>query len=199
MSHQVYDTTQISGRAIQDLNFNHLDGEEGSGSDDFFLKVDISDEASVFVDIRLQYQSVPPEWVEELFAIENADEISRFKWMYDSIQPVPEMVASIRDTLTVIMTGTNQNRNRNEPIQLFPNPVFAGEYVSFNIPDIRPGMELNYRLNDLNGKIILDHSINGNRLLIPSDLVGGIYFVSIHTKEKDGERFIQKLMVRGVD
>lgn len=197
MSHQAYDTTQISGRATQDLNFNDIEGEEGSGYDDLFFKVPIIDATELFIDVKLYYQSVPPEWVEELFAIENVQEIDRFEWMYDSIQPVPEMVTSIKDTLAVIMTGTNKIRNNHQPIEMFPNPILAGDYVHINVPGVQPEMVFTYELIDLNGKIILNQPLFGNQFLIPADLQEGVYFVSVQMH--DGRRFIEKLMIRSVN
>ena len=84
----VYDSTQIVGNALLDPDFNWEDGEEGSGKDIVEFRISLNGyTGSVFANARVYYQSAPPEWMEEMFAVETP-EIDAFKTMYyDANQP----------------------------------------------------------------------------------------------------------------
>lgn len=97
--HEVYDTTQISGLALLDSDFNIDKQGEGSGSDVIYYHIPtegyfdpISIQATVY------YQSMPPKWMEEMFSV-STPEIDRFVDMYNSADRTPALVG--QDTLTV--------------------------------------------------------------------------------------------------
>lgn len=97
--HEVYDTTQISGQALLDSDFNVDELGEGSGSDVVYYHIPtegyfdpISIKATVY------YQSMPPKWMAEMFS-ESTPEIDRFVNMYNSADRSPALVG--RDTVTV--------------------------------------------------------------------------------------------------
>ncbi|MBL7941592.1 MAG: hypothetical protein JNM00_02440, partial [Flavobacteriales bacterium] len=81
-SHYAYDTTAIVGDALTDTDFNHLDGVEGSGTDDIYYHIPVSGvDGAVTVSARLMYQSVPPKWNQEMFSV-STPEIELFESLY---------------------------------------------------------------------------------------------------------------------
>lgn len=91
-THEVYDTTFIAGAALEDTNFNKIDNEEGSGSDNISFHIPIDNvEQTLFVDAAVYYQTAPPRWMEEMFA-ESSPEIDSFKAMFNAADKTPILV-----------------------------------------------------------------------------------------------------------
>ncbi|MEL6636112.1 MAG: T9SS type A sorting domain-containing protein, partial [Bacteroidota bacterium] len=94
-SHPVYDTTQIAGLALDDTDFNQLDGQEGSGGDRIRYHIPLAGYAggSIRPRARVLYQSLPPKWMAEMFAT-TTPEIETFRNMYDRADQSAVVVAS---------------------------------------------------------------------------------------------------------
>lgn len=125
--HAVYDTTQIAGAALQDADFNVENGQEGSGTDrvNYHVALQGYEGGHVQVYARVWYQSLPPKWMEEMFAA-TSPEIERFREMYQQADRAPVAVAS--DTLANIYiepTGLASLPMLGD-LRLFPNPSADG-------------------------------------------------------------------------
>ncbi len=92
-SHFAYDTTFIAGTALTDANFN-FEGFEGSGTDVVHYHVPLNGyEGMIKITSRVYYQSVPPKWVQEMFAV-STPTIDAFETMYDNADQTPVLIAS---------------------------------------------------------------------------------------------------------
>ena len=98
-THEVYDTTRISGLALQDTDFNQGLQGEGSGSDVVYFHIPTQGYFDALsITATVYYQSMPPEWMGEMFS-ESTPEIDRFVEMYNGAQRSPSIVG--QDAITV--------------------------------------------------------------------------------------------------
>ncbi|NNE55914.1 MAG: hypothetical protein HKN32_07835, partial [Flavobacteriales bacterium] len=81
-SHFAYDTTMMAGVVLDDDDFNYEEGMEGSGTDRIRYHFALDGyEGNIEVYARIHYQSAPPKWNEEMFAV-STPEIDKFEEMY---------------------------------------------------------------------------------------------------------------------
>lgn len=102
--HFAYDTTAVVGDALTDPDFNHIGGIEGSGTDDIFYNIPVSGwNGDVTVTARLMYQSAPPKWNEEMFAV-STPEIDLFESLYleEGAEPVAIDAAEVSSYLVSV-------------------------------------------------------------------------------------------------
>ncbi len=122
VDHSAYDTTMIVGGAATDPNFNFVNGEEGSGTDEIHYHIPVSGiDGVVNVTARLMFQAVPPKWNEEMFAIDNPI-INEFEAMYIAEGADPVEVAMDEATSTLL----NVERYANF-FRVSPNPTTTGQ------------------------------------------------------------------------
>ncbi len=120
-----YDTTQIVGGALTDPDFNRFGPNEGTGSDIVHFHIPTQGyQGPVQVSAKVWYQSLPPRWMQEIFAA-NTPEIMTFKNMYDEADQSPVLIAS--DSLTNIEWSVSSVQvSAQERLRLFPNPASNG-------------------------------------------------------------------------
>lgn len=122
-SHEVYDTTQIVGNAFTDPDFN-FDGFEGSGTDEIAYHVPLNGyNGSIKVIARMQYQSVPPRYLTEMFAY-STPEIDVFEAMYNAADKSPVLIAA--DSIMSINVITGVDEQNDIDLGLYPNPTTDG-------------------------------------------------------------------------
>lgn len=93
-THEVYDTTLIAGFALEDNNFNHVDGIEGSGTDQLNFHIPLNGSTdSLIASANIYYQPIPPKWMEEMFE-GDTPQINSFHNMYNNADLTPILVAS---------------------------------------------------------------------------------------------------------
>lgn len=75
-----------------------------------------------------------------------------------------------------------------EQLSIFPNPVKSGELIQLNRTET-------YQLNliDISGKLILQNK--SNKLLIPTGLVRGIYFLEIRDQQENNKIATKKIII----
>lgn len=103
-THFAYDTTLIAGGAETDPNFNFFNGEEGSGTDEIRYHVPVTGvDGQITVTARLMYQSLPPKWNEELFAVDHPT-INSFEEMYleEGADPIEVVSSTVESTVVGI-------------------------------------------------------------------------------------------------
>ena len=120
--HFTYDTVAVEGLALDDDDFNN-GGSLGSGTDwvNYHIPLDgyLGD---LTVTAKLYYQSVPPKWNEEMFAV-STPEIDQFEEWYWEQGPDPVLIDS--DEMTSNTVGVAEFNDFD--IELFPNPSFDGK------------------------------------------------------------------------
>jgi Cytochrome c554 and c-prime len=135
-NHAVYDTTLIVGNALTDPDFNFENGEEGSATDRIRYHVSRSDFNGGFVKViaRVHYQSLPPRWLEEMFAV-NTPEIQTFKDMYNEADQSAVLVETATlDSVFMDFIVSNKNSAFANQWQLSPNPTNDGR-IQISIPE----------------------------------------------------------------
>jgi len=165
-SHFAYDTTMMAGLVLDDSNFNYDGGSEGSGSDLIEYRVALNGYiGAIEVTANLMYQSVPPKWNEELFAVDHP-EINEFEEMYWESGPAPVLVDSQSYESVIVGVGEKQ-----ASIQVYPNPTFTGRVT------IESSEVISLSLFDALGKKVKDVTltVGTNQIDLPS---AGTYFLS---------------------
>lgn len=165
-SHFTYDTVKMAGLVLDDSDFNYDGGVEGSGSDLIEYRIPLNGYTGAFeVTASLMYQSVPPKWNDELFAVD-LPEINEFEEMYWEVGPDPVLIDSQSWESVIVSVDEKQ-----ASIKVYPNPTRSGfvfvdssERITMSLFDVQ-----GRKLRDL----ILD--VGSNRVDLPSS---GTYFLS---------------------
>lgn len=183
-THPVYDTTMVVGAAATDPNFNVLNGIEGSGTDEIHYHIPLEGvSGNVTVTARLWYQSLPPKWNQEMFAMDHPL-INSFEEMYWEEGPDPVQMASASMQSTII--GMDESK------ALFivsPNPTING------LVRIQAGNDVIRQINvyTMEGKLVetLRPGMGSCQIRLP--LITGTYLVDVQTSRG---RKIEKVMRR---
>lgn len=172
-THAVYDSTMIVGPAANDPNFNWVNGAEGSGTDEIKFHIPVSGiNGEVHVTARLMYQSVPPKWMEEMFAVDHED-INAFEEMYLEEGADPVQVAM--DETNTSLVGVGQN---DQFFQLGPNPTTTGQLR------VNAGLDriLEVKIYDARGKLLVAYQPNQSQFMLRLPDSIGTYLVDIRTE-----------------
>jgi hypothetical protein len=170
--HAAYDSTMIVGAAANDPNFNWLNGIEGSGTDEIKFHIPVSGvNGEVHVTARLMYQSLPPKWMEEMFAVDH-ETINAFEEMYTEEGADPVQVAM--DEVNSNLVGIGES---SIFFQLGPNPTSNGQIR------IQSGNDriLEVRIYDITGKLIVAYQPNQSQFMLRLPDTPGSYLVDIRT------------------
>ncbi len=144
-SHPAYDTTLIAGVGLNDTDFNHENGVEGSGSDVVYFHVPMNGEKSLLhVSAKVYYQPTPPKWMEEMFGQSSA-EIEIFRTMFDAADRVPVLVRSSELMVEPIISGIN-SRSQAAFVTLYPTLSTNGRIF------VQSSQEHDVQVYDLKGR-----------------------------------------------
>lgn len=182
--HNAYDTTMIVGNAAVDINFNHIGGIEGTGTDEIQYHIPVTGlNGNYTVRAKLMYQSVPPRWLEEMFATEG-DHIAAFEEMY--WQAGPQAIEMAADETNSVLIGIPNIKNFG--FNIGPNPSLGEITIKGG-----KGVIQQVRIFDLTGKLIETKKINQpiTRMILPTAV--GTYIVEVTTTEG---KFIEKVIRR---
>lgn len=182
--HSAYDTTMIVGAAATDLNFNHIGGVEGTGTDEVRFHIPVTGiDGNVTVTATLHFQSVPPRWLEEMFAVDH-EIINAFESMYWEEGPAPVEMASAEHSSVVVGI-----RDLNSAFRIGPNPTTNGQI------SISGGKEIIRRVNiyDIKGKLVETRTMNVIRTQIQLPDAVGTYIIDVQT---DTGRHVEKVIRR---
>lgn len=192
-SHASYDTVSVIGIGA-DADFNH-DGVEGSGTDEIHYRVTVPGgyltTNSVHVYAKVFYQTVPPRFVAEMFAVNTAP-IDLFKGMYNTADKTPVEVAS--GELLFVLTPSHVSINEAElgnAIWIGPNPTPEGL--------IRIGSQMGLKINSIqvfqtNGKLIesfIHLNVNEWEYLLKG--AAGQYIIRVNTDKGTFTKKVIKL------
>ncbi|NND76806.1 MAG: T9SS type A sorting domain-containing protein [Flavobacteriales bacterium] len=174
-SHPTYDTVLVAGLALNDPNFNKDDlGIEGTGSDKVYFHIPINGyEGDIFIETSVYFQSVPPEWLEQMFEYSSA-EIDTFQTYFDEADKTPFLIGS-EDLVSSLI---DVDENEEDRLEVFPNPTSNG-FVFIDAFDI--GIE-KITVYDIEGRVLKE--VAGSRrndvlLELPGDT--GVYLLLIET------------------
>jgi hypothetical protein len=189
-SSAVYDTVIISNDALADDDFNKQNNVEGTGIDYVYYKIPlVGISGTISVKAKVYYQSVPPKFLDEMFAM-SSQPINRFKRMYDTANQQPLLVSS--DSLMNINITIGMNSYYNEFINVFPSITMDGRvYVKTDYITTISQIEI----IDANGKMV-QRMINDNfqdQFTIQLPYAKGIYYLRLSTKNKISYKKIVKL------
>lgn len=178
-SHSTYDTCVISADANADADFNKLNTLEGTGIDYTHFHVPLgSFSGDLKVTTRVFYQTVPPKFVEEMFAM-SSPAIDTFRTMFNNADQSPFLVAS--DSMNLTITEIKQQTLQNS-IKVYPSISTTGEFTLLTNGDIKIEK---VEIFDANGKNI--DVQNQNEDLVKRVIVitgkSGNYYIRIVTSK----------------
>lgn len=156
----LYDTTQIVG-VNNDADFNHINGIEGSGTDEVHYHIPVQGwNGNFHVTARLLYQTAPPRYMDEMFNFDTP-EINTFQSMYETQGPAPFEIALTESNFSVVGIGERLNQ-----FNIFPNPSWDG-WVNIQYDQVIPA---SFDLYDNNGKWIQQGYLSSynNSLQLPA-------------------------------
>lgn len=174
--HFTYDTVQIAGDALLDLNFNRENGVEGSGTDEVFYHVALNGyDGPINVSAKVFYQAVPRKWLDEMFAYES-EEINLFRDMFEAADHTPELVnqASIAE----YVTSGDYLAVEAQNVSAFPSPTSDG-FITVNVPE---SDQMRVSLFNVSGKLLFDQEMIVNQqfnFVVPD--VPGVYLIRIQS------------------
>lgn len=184
-SHPSYDTTLVVGVPGSDVDFNRTDGGvEGSGTDDVHYHVPMNGyTGTITVRSRVWYQSAPPRWMEEMFAV-NTPEINTFRDMYLATDGSPVLIKEAE----LIDVSTSVDDLEELGVRVFPNPVSDG-MLSIDGLDSRTTLITVYDARG--GLVAVRRGWNGPRWILQLPDVSGTYLVVV---EANGRRYIERVV-----
>lgn len=178
--HSVYDTTRIYGHALNDPDFNRVNGQQGSGADIVHYRVGIGGyRGRLHAHATVYYQSLPPKWMEEMFA-DSTPEIETFRAMFQQADRSPVAVKSAQLS-DVFVDGTTALHEHwlAQAVRVYPNltaangSCFIQTDASLTIRSIQ--------LLDIKGRLLATWPAGTHQLSMPAHIGGGVHLFSIVT------------------
>jgi hypothetical protein len=181
----VYDTVKIVGVG-NDPDFNlWADQTDGSGRDFVYYHVPVAGlNGSLNINAALFYQSVPPRWVEEMFAL-NSVPINSFKAMYNAADRLPVLISSDQISLDGLSIEAIAE---STAVTIYPNPTVDG------IVNISSGNGLQIRslkILDSTGKEIYSALKINDKISVELPQTKGVYIAVIET---ENVRVVRKML-----
>lgn len=175
--HFTYDTVSVFGQALADEDYI---GQSQSGADRIFYKIPLDGQSGTgTLHVRLKYHSMPQRWLEDLLGADSIAQIASFRSMYEGYKSFQEVVDSVVIENIDLMTSGVQDLPSKLSLQLFPNPG-NGREVSVKLDRSLKG--LSFKLLDLNGKIMMDGSLQ-QTITLPGLLMPGVYYFLIYNSK----------------
>lgn len=171
-SHAVYDTTQLAGAVLNDLNFNRDPlGNEGTGIDRVRYHIPMNGfEGAVQVDVKVWYQAVPPKWTEELFLVDDPL-VAHFAEMYNAADKTPVLVRSTSLTNTNVGISNAANKQLSLAVSMQGrvklNSLSGGTLSVFG----------------LNGRMLFNELVSAGNQVRQLNLSTGVVLVVFETKD----------------
>lgn len=186
-SHPVYDTVQIVGAASTDPDFNKNGVNEGTGRDIVHYHIKMNGfSGNVQVHAALYYQTIPPRWVQAMFAL-NSPEIDSFKNMFNAADRSPVLVAS--DALDTVNIPLDMDEvHAQNSVRLFPNPTTDGS-VTIAAPQNISRIEI----WDGGGRKVNELRLKKSTETIRLPNATGVYFLRIHSGNKMVVKRVMKM------
>ncbi|MBL7940013.1 MAG: T9SS type A sorting domain-containing protein [Flavobacteriales bacterium] len=184
-AHPSYDTMLVVGVPPADLDFNrNAEGEEGSGTDRVHYHVAMNGyDGAITIRANVWYQSAPPRWMEEMFAI-STPEIETFRDMYAAADGSPVLIRSAE--ITDLTTAVDDLSELG--VRIFPNPVQNG-VLRIDGMDERITQ---VQVFDMRGALVAERAPAASptwQVRLPEG--AGTYVVVIRTRQRD---FVERVV-----
>ncbi len=184
-THFSYDTTEIVGNALTDIDFNKTNGVEGSGMDKVHFNIPTEENTgNITIYTNVFYQTVTNKWLEDMFSY-SSDKIDAFREMYNEADKSPVLLKS--NTLTSIYAGLpNENKNIGS---IYPNPSKG----NITVTDVS-NMSL-VQVFSVDGKIIRNLNIDNPNTKSVNIFVSnkkGLYYVVLHS---NNQKLVKKIII----
>lgn len=178
----VYDTVKMSNDALNDSDFNKINSVQGSGVDYVHYCVPLAGiSGSIHVKTKVYFQSVPPKWLDEMFAF-SSPEINKFKTMFDNADQTPFLVAS--DSINNIALATSIATEKTENgIKIWPTLSADGKVF---ISTSSSALVIKISIYNAEGKMVERYSNKSQQSAITLNLpqTKGMYYIEIQTETK---------------
>jgi hypothetical protein len=181
-SSSVYDTTLVSNDALADEDFNKTGMVEGSGIDYVHFHVPVTGSTgNLKIRAKMYYQSVPPKWVDQLFAM-SAPEIDKFETMYQNADQSPFLMVADSLTNVSITTGI-KNVYSKDAVHVWPTISLNGQIsVSADYGELIKVIDV-YTGDGKHPIQILNHAFQSElSFYLPE--ASGVYYLRIQTGTK---------------
>lgn len=170
-SHEVYDTTLIAGMALMDANFNIEPSGEGSGADKIYYHIPMNEHfEGLVVSCKVFYQTVPPKWMEEMFA-EQSPEIDAFRTMFDAADRNPILIKSTTEEVEALMVSTEKIEEQTDFVRMLSNQSKDGIF------SIISDQRHDYFIYDATGRLLKSEPNKSTNYQIQFNYSNGIYFI----------------------
>ncbi|MFK5855935.1 MAG: T9SS type A sorting domain-containing protein [Bacteroidota bacterium] len=125
-SFYTYDTVPIIGYAFTDVDFNKINGTEGSGADILHFHVPTLGNTELLnITANIYYQTVNDKWLAEMFS-HSSDEIDLFKEFYNAADKTPVLVKHVETTSNY----TTIEDIKDVELIAYPNPTSDRVYIN---------------------------------------------------------------------
>ncbi len=177
VEHPQYDTTQIV-LGFQDSNFNTPE----SGTDIIHYHIPMEGYlGSLSVEVKVYYQSVPPNWVSSMFE-SSTPEIDAFEEMYSSADKSPVLMKEM--TMDVGVFVRLEEAEEDRPMMIWQHRLSQIQ-VSTKERSI-------LRIYDVSGKLLIERVITSGPSVHSVDLSHGTYIAVLEEgKKRSVLRFIK--------
>lgn len=175
VTHSAYDTVAIRGAALLDPDFNYYpDGQEGSGTDRLAFHVALDGyDGPVNARARVRYQSLAPEFVTDIFEVEENTRIDAFETMFENADNSPVTIAE--DEIIQFNVGLPEVRGAMA-VEAIPNPTRDGKVTIGGWTGSLQTLEV----FSARGKLIdVNYQLQNGSVLIMLPSVPGIYLIRI--------------------
>jgi hypothetical protein len=181
-SSSVYDTVAIVGVG-GDTDFNFENSTEGSGTDAVHYHVPVAAfSGNISVYARMYYQTVPPKFLDEMFALSTAP-INTFRDMYNNADKQPFLMQ--HDSLLNVQLITGIAEQQAE-LMVYPSLTFDGRVSIISPTEIKT-----ITVYNAEGKIVLcspSFLQGGGQGVVNLPATSGIYFIVVQTANKTFHR-----------
>jgi hypothetical protein len=180
-SHPTYDSMIVSADADGDPDFNKISSIQGSGIDYVHFHVPVTGTSgNLKILSKVYYQSVPPKWLDEMFAM-SSPEINKFKAMFNAADQNPFLVAS--DSIVNLLVPMGINTLKAAGLNVWPTISMDGKvYVSAEFGQMIRSVDV----IGSDGKLYGRFASNGfePEIVVSLPQVPGVYYLRILTGNK---------------
>jgi hypothetical protein len=149
--HPDYEVASIEGSATLDSDFNRSETNEGTGADVVHYRIaGLSRDAEFTAKVELAYQSIGPEWLDDLFSYDT-EEVEDFQEYYEESDKSPTVIAaaSASNIGTAVTDEAPPQDHGLDVIASYPNP-FVNRLTL--VVDVRQTAEVDIVIYDLLGR-----------------------------------------------
>jgi len=178
-THPSYDTIAVAGLVLNDDNFNEVE----SGTDKIQYHFPLNGfSGDLLVSASVFYQSDPPKWNEELFAVDTP-EINFYQELYEINGAAPVLIQS--DSHETIGVGLEEQLLFTDNVEIINNPFVQN--ITLNLKRENNAISI----YNSQGKLVKDVKLSSGTHEIALPSTSGVYILSFHI---DQQVFIERII-----